>query len=118
LAYNAGLLTGIVFGPVVAPSVQRVRYADLGGILGGLLIGGSYALIAEQPDLRVGAGLAALGGTVGLGAAVWLTRALPADRSHDQLPPAIGRRSERRSSLQPLLWPTRGGVFAGLSGEL
>jgi hypothetical protein len=118
LAYNAGLLTGIVFGPVVAPSVQRVRYADLGGVLGGLLVGGSYALIAERPDVRVGSGLAALGGTLGLGAAIWLTRTLPADRSHDQLPPAIGRRGERRGSLQPVLLPTHGGVFAGLSGEL
>lgn len=114
IAYNAGLLAGIVFGPVVAPSVARVRYTDLGGLFGALLLGGGYALLAGDADSRVGLGLAAAGGTLGLGIAAWATRDMPPDRSHDRLQPVIGT----RASLRPTLVPTSGGFFAGLSGEL
>jgi len=117
LAYNAGLLAGIVFGPVIAPSVKRVRYTDLGGLFGALLVGGSYALLAGDADSRVGMGLAALGGALGLGVAAWATRGMPPDRSHDRLQPLLGQRAPR-PALTPTLLPTRGGFFAGFSGEL
>ena len=118
VTYNLGLLGGIVFGPVAAPSVKRVRYMDLAGLFGAILVGGSYALIASDPNSRVGLGLAAVGGTVGLGVGMWATRSMPADRSNDALPPVIGRRVMREAALQPSLLPTRGGFIAGLSGEL
>lgn len=114
LAYNAGLLAGIVFGPVVAPSVARVRYVDLGGLFGALLVGGGYALLVGEADSRVGMGVAAVGGALGLGIAAWATRDMSPDRSHDRLQPLIGR----RASLRPTLVPAPGGFFAGLSGEL
>ena len=114
LAYNAGLLAGILFGPVVAPSVARVRYADLGGLFGALLVGGGYALLVADADSRVGLGLAAGGGVLGLGITAWATRDMPPDRSHDRLQPIIGT----RVSVRPTLVPAPGGFFAGLSGEL
>lgn len=114
LAYNAGLLAGIVFGPVIAPSVKRVRYTDLGGVFGALLVGGGYALLARDVDSRVALGLAAVGGGLGLGLTVVATRDMAPDRSHDQLPPAIGQ----RAGLRPSLLPLQGGFLAGLSGEL
>lgn len=116
LAYNAGLLAGIVFGPVVAPSVKRVRYTDLGGLLGALLVGGGYALLARDVDSRVALGLAAVGSTVGLGVTTLATRNMPPDRSHDQLPPVFGQRAQ--AALRPTLVPMQGGFLAGLSGEL
>ena len=118
LAYNAGLLAGIVFGPVIAPSVRRVRYTDLGGLFGALILGGSYALLVDDADSRVGLGLAAVGGTLGLGVTAWATRHMEPDRSHDHLPPIIGERHARGAALRPTLVPTAGGFYAGLSGEL
>lgn len=118
LAYNAGLLAGIVFGPVIAPSVKRVRYTDLGALAGALVAGGCYALLVDHPDSRVGLGLAAIGGSLGLGLTVWATRNMPADRSNDHLQPIIGRRLVQQSVLRPTLVPTRGGFFAGISGDL
>jgi hypothetical protein len=114
LAYNAGLLGGIVFGPVFAPSVARVRYVDLGGLFGALLVGGTYALLVGAADSRVGMGLAAVGGALGLGVTAWATRDMLPDRSHDRLQPLIGG----RASLRPTLVPAPGGFVAGLSGEL
>jgi hypothetical protein len=117
LAYNAGLLTGIVFGPVVAPSVKRVRYTDLGGLFGTLLVGGGYALIAREVDSRMALGLAAIGGGLGLGLTTLATRDMPPDRSHDQLPPVFGQRAPQ-AALRPTLLPLQGGFLAGLGGEL
>jgi hypothetical protein len=116
-AYNAGLLAGIVFGPVIAPSIKRVRYTDLGGMFGAMLVGGGYALLVDDAESRVGLGLAAIGGALGLGLTVWATRGMAPDYSHDRLPPAIGR-PVRHSAVRPTLSPTRGGFVAGLSGEL
>jgi hypothetical protein len=118
LAYNAGLLGGIVFGPVIAPSVKRVRYTDLGGLFGALLVGGGYSLIAGEVDSRMALGLAAVGGGLGLGLTILATRDMPPDRSHDQLPPAIGQRSATPAALRPTLIPLQGGFLAGLGGEL
>jgi hypothetical protein len=118
LAYNVGLLAGIVFGPVVAPSVKRVRYTDLGGLAGALLVGGGYALLVDAADSRVGLGLAAVGGAAGLGIATWATRDMAPDRSHDSLQPILGRRGAQSAAPRPTLIPLRGGFMAGLSGEL
>jgi hypothetical protein len=118
LAYNVGLVGGLVLGPVVAPSVMRVRFVDLGGILGGLLAGGSYALFVRNVDSRALLGLAAVGGALGLGVATWATRDMPADRTHDGLPPLIGERAQTRSELHPSLVPVRGGFIAGFQGVL
>lgn len=106
LAYNAGLLAGIVAGPVIAPSVKRVRYTDLGALAGALLVGGGYALLVDDADSRAGLGLAAVGGAVGLGVAVWATQDM-AERAD------YAQGSERRTlarlwlSAGPTSWPVR-----------
>jgi hypothetical protein len=117
LAYNVGLVGGIVLGPVIAPSVMRARYVDLGGLCGTLLVGGGYALIAHHADSRAMLGLAAVGGVLGLAATSVLTADMLPDHSNDQLPPVFGQRPSR-AGLQPLLSPERGGFVAGLRGEL
>jgi hypothetical protein len=114
MGYNAGLVGGLLFGPSVAPSVTRVRLTDLGGLFGGLAFVGGYALLTERREPRALLGAAAIGGALGLGVTWWATSDMPADRTHDALPSALGV----RSSLQPLLAPVPGGLLAGLSGEL
>ena len=119
MGYNVGLVTGLLFGPGVAPSVTRVRLTDLGGLLGGLAFLGGYALIADQRDTRALIGAAAIGSGLGLGITWWATSDMPPDRSHDNLPPALGQLEPRsRAALQPLLAPLPGGMLAGISGEL
>jgi hypothetical protein len=119
IGYNVGLLAGLVFGPEVAPSVSRVRFIDLGGLGGALLGAGGYALIANQRDSRGSLAAASIGGVLGLGFAWWATNGMPADHSHDQLRPAIGRGGDTGfASLRPTLMPTRDGFMAAVAGAL
>lgn len=118
LGYNAGLVAGLLFGPTAAPSVARMRFVDLGGLFGALLGGGAYALVAKHADSRVSLGLAAAGGALGLGLTWWATSGMPADHSHDLLPPALGGRRSTLASLRPTIAPAPGGFFAAVSGEL
>lgn len=118
IGYNVGLVTGLMIGPTVAPSVARVRFTDLGGLFGALTGGGGYALLAAHRDSRVGFGATAIGSALGLGLAWWATSGMPPDHSHDQLPPAIGARDTGLASLRPSIAPTRGGFIASLGGEL
>lgn len=119
MGYNAGLVAGLLFAPEVAPSVTRVRLTDLGGLFGGLAFVGAYAFLKDEPDSRVMLGGAALGSALGLGLMWWATSDMPADRSHDALPPAISRgASKGLAGLQPMLAPLPSGVLAGISGEL
>lgn len=119
MGYNAGLVAGLLFGPSLAPSVTRVRLTDLGGLFGGLAASGGYALLARHVDSRIALGSAAIGSALGLGLTWWATSGMPADHSHDTLPPAIGAGESRAvSALRPLLAPVRGGMLAGITGAL
>jgi hypothetical protein len=119
MGYNAGLVSGLLFGPTIAPSVTRVRLTDLGGLFGGLAFVGAYALLADERDSRVMLGGTAIGTALGLGITWWATTDMAADRSHDALSPIIGQRTSTGvAALQPVLAPVPGGVLAGISGEL
>jgi hypothetical protein len=109
LTYNLGILGGVIFAPLVAPSVARVRFADLGAIGGGLLVAGGYAILAESTATpRGGLGFAALGAAAGLGVTWWLTEGMPSD------PPS----KPATASVRPLAVPTEGGLILGLHGAL
>lgn len=109
ITYNLGIVGGIVFAPLIAPSVARVRFADLGAIGGGLLVAGGYAILAESSaTARGGLGFAALGSAAGLGVTWWLTDGMPSD------PPS----KPATASVRPLAIPTDGGLILGLHGEL
>jgi hypothetical protein len=105
-----GILGGITVAPLLAPSVARVRFVDLGAIGGGLLGAGTYAIIAESDaNARGGLGSAAMGIAAGVGLTWWLTDGMPTD------PPT------RRASgfaIHPLVRPTENGWIAGIAGEL
>lgn len=110
IGYNLGILTGIAFAPSVAPSVARVRFVDLGAIAGGLALGGTYAMVAnDEATVPAGLGFAAAGIVAGAGLAWWLTAGMPQD------PPA---RALPSAAIHPLVMPTQGGWIAGVTGQL
>jgi len=60
IALNLGAIGGALLGAQVSPSVARVRFIDLGGLSGGLLVGGLYWAMAGK-DARPPGVTAALG---------------------------------------------------------
>ncbi len=79
LAAAVGLSGGAVLGYVVGethkPSPARVRYVDLGGIVGGLVASGLYISVADNDtEGRAVLGIASAGMAVGIGSAWYLTR--------------------------------------------
>ncbi len=109
LGYNAGLLGGLVAGPLLAPSVARMRFVDLGGAGGGLLALGLYALATQSDaDARAAMGIASAGTAVGLGLTWLATQGMARDD---------GAKSTK-SSVQflPIIAPVEGGGQAGIGG--
>lgn len=116
LGHTVGALGGAVTAGMVAPSIARVRYLDLGGLAGGLLFGGVYALAADGSQSAtpsaafgtIGAGILA-----GLGTSFFLTRNLPKDRW-----PERGKTASALDTAQVRLSaaPTLGGAQLGISG--
>jgi hypothetical protein len=118
IGYGVGLLSGIAFGPSLAPSAARVRFIDLGGLGGALLGAGGYALVSHVPNSRGALGAAAIGGALGLGIAWFATSEMAPDHSHDRLRPALFASSASQLQLQPILAPLPGGFLAGVAGRL
>ncbi|CAN5657900.1 hypothetical protein BH09MYX1_BH09MYX1_03350 [soil metagenome] len=108
IGYNAGLLGGIIFGPKIAPSVARMRFVDLGGVAGGLLFGGAYALAAgKDADSRAGLGIATAGAALGLGI-TWLATS----RMDRESPSA----KKPLATIGPTIAPVPGGGTLGVAG--
>ncbi len=105
----AGAVTGLATAVAVSPSIARVRFIDLGGIAGGLLAGGLYAVAAERGNGSVTAAalVTAVGIGGGLGVAAWLTSGMPKDE---------GVRGKEEARIVPTVAPTRGGATFGLAG--
>ena len=110
VGYNVGLLGGLIFAPRIAPSIERVRFVDLGGIGGGLAGAGLYTLLASgHQETQASLGAASLGALVGLGLTWWATSGMPSD------PP---QQSARPLTLLPALVRTPNGWLATVSGQL
>jgi hypothetical protein len=112
LGYNAGLISGLLLGPSISPSVARVRFTDLGGLGGALLGVSSYLLIAGADSKpRGGLASASIGSVAGLAVGWWATSGMDPD-----VRPAPT--TTIFSNLQPLVTPVNQGVIAGVSGTL
>ncbi len=97
IALNLGAVLGGIAGAEVSPSIARVRFIDLGGLSGGLLLGGLYWAVEDKN--ATGRGLltsTSLGMTAGLCLGWILTRDMETD-----LP-----RKHREASLAERLVPT------------
>ena len=111
VALNLGALGALFLGDSVQPSIGRVRFVDLGGVSGALVLGGLYAALADKSaDGRGVLGAASLGMVVGLGTAWVLTASLPPD-DPQRSPP---------SPLVPTVMPAgeAGGFVIGMAGAL
>lgn len=115
---TVGTVVGLVTAGDVSPSIARVRFLDLGGILGGLLGAGLYIAAAnESADGNATAGVAALGVAAGLVGAWALTSSMPGDKPNrpgdrPRATPAVLDR------LKPMLMPASGGAMMGVGGSL
>lgn len=102
---NAGAVAGIFAGAEVSPSIARVRFIDLGGLSGGLVVGGLYWTIQDKK--ASGRGLltsSGLGMTAGLVTSWLLTR----DMDPDQ--PRKNRELSFAERLLPTIAPASSGT--------
>lgn len=96
-ALNAGAVGAAVLGASVSPTIARVRFIDLGGLCGGLLVGGLYWAARDKEAGSQGLLTAAsLGMSAGLVSAWLLTKDMEPD-----LP-----RKHREATLAERLLPT------------
>jgi hypothetical protein len=116
IGLNAGAVLGALAAGPVSPSIARVRFLDLGGIGGGLLLGGLYVAIAERdPEPRAGAAVLSLGIAGGLAVAWFATQGLSRDDTVRGSVPRTGRSA--LPNWRATLLPVRGGMALGASGE-
>jgi hypothetical protein len=102
---NAGAVAGILAGAEVSPSIARVRFIDLGGLSGGLLVGGLYW--AAEDRSASGRGLltaTSLGMTAGLVTSWLLTRDMEIDQPRKRREPTFAER------LLPTVAPATNGT--------
>ncbi|HEX7498949.1 MAG TPA: hypothetical protein VF524_01450 [Polyangia bacterium] len=115
VALNAGAVLGAIAGAEVSPSIARVRFIDLGGLSGGLLLGGLYWAVKDRK--ATGAGLltaTSLGMTAGLTAGWLLTRDMESDLPRKHRQPSLAER------LVPTLVPasTGTGLVLGVASTI
>jgi hypothetical protein len=113
IGLNAGAIGGILAAGPVSPSIARVRFLDLGGIVGGLVAGGLYlAASNKNPDGHVALGVTALGVGAGLGVAWYATSGMHEDRleEHQDKPKAP------EAKWSPTIAPTKDGMMLGMQG--
>jgi hypothetical protein len=114
ISLNAVAVAGILAASPVSPTVARVRFIDLGGLAGGLLVGGIYLSAAnEDIDAQALMGSLALGIPAGLTATWFLTAGMEEDRPEQESP--------KRSpvvELEPTVLPVRDGALVGVAGVL
>jgi hypothetical protein len=108
VGYNVGLLAAFIASPHQMPSVARVRLVDLGGLAGGLLGAGGYALVAgEDPSPRATMGAASIGALIGLGLSWWATDGMPEQRYPQAEASPLSR-------IRPTVVPVRQGAVGVL----
>ncbi len=109
VGYNLGFAAGVLWGPVLSPSVGRVRFVDLGGLAGGLVGVGGYLLAAgDNANPRAGLATTAVGSALGLGLAWWGTQGMDLDAAS----------TDNGASVVPHVTPVAGGAVVGVSGSL
>jgi hypothetical protein len=105
IALNVGVVAGALAGAEVSPSIARVRFVDLGGLSGGLLVGGLYWSIQDK-----GASGRGLLTATGLGMATGLTTAWLLTRNMETDQRRKGREPSFAERLVPTLTPTSTGT--------
>jgi hypothetical protein len=115
IALNLGAIGGALLGAQVSPSIARVRFIDLGGLSGGLLVGGLYWAMAGK-DARPPGVTAALG----IGMATGVATAWYFTRKMEEDFPRTGSTPSALASMVPTIAPTSNGagMVLGVAGAL
>jgi hypothetical protein len=115
IALNLGAIGGAFLGAQVSPSIARVRFIDLGGLCGGLLVGGLYFAAADK-DIgpRGAAASLGIGMATGVATAWYFTRHMEEDFPH------TGQTQSAVASMIPTIAPTTtgAGLVLGVAGAL
>jgi hypothetical protein len=115
IALNLGAIGGALLGAQVSPSIARVRFIDLGGLSGGLLVGGLYWAMegkgARPPGVTAALGI---GMATGVATAWYFTRHMEEDF------PRTGSTQSAVASIVPTIAPTTNGagMVFGVAGAL
>ena len=105
VALNVGAVLGALAGAEVSPSIARVRFIDLGGLGGGLVLGGLYWAVQDKKVSGQGLLTAtSLGMTAGLVAGWLFTRDMETDLPRKHREPSLAER------LVPTLVPATSGT--------
>ena len=120
LTSTAGTVAGLLTAESVSPSLARVRFLDLGGLVGGLLGLGVYATAA--PSLETHGTLWAMnvGALTGLASSWVLTSGMQPDRGDEgtkQTARAPANPLQALSKARPTLLPAYAGAQVGLAGS-
>jgi hypothetical protein len=112
---NAGAVAGVLIGAEVSPSIARVRFIDLGGLSGALLVGGVFW--AARGEAATGQELltaSSLGAVSGLVASWFLTRGMDTDQPRKHREPSFAER------LLPTVAPAASGtgLVVGLASTI
>jgi hypothetical protein len=111
LALDAGAVFGIYLASHSSPSISRVRYVDLGGVLGGLAAGSLYIAIDQRAAYpQAGFAAATVGTVAGLAIALAATSGMPSEK------PRSG--PSNVAGFLPTILPARGGAELGVAGSL
>ena len=109
-ATAGGFTTGFL-SKSVSPSIARVRFIDLGGFAGGLVLGGLYASVSDNMDGQAFSFLTSTGIVGGLALSAYLTK----DMERDE-PRRAYVRNASDWRMSPFMTPQQGGGTLGLAG--
>ena len=102
---NVGAVAGVLVGTEVSPSIARVRFIDLGGLCGGLVVGGLYWTVQDrQASVRGLLTSTSLGMATGLVTSWLLTRDMETDQPRKNRQPSFAER------LMPTVAPASSGA--------
>jgi hypothetical protein len=117
IGLNAGAVAGILAAGPISPSIARVRFLDLGGIAGGIVLGGLYLSAAGNESSSQGLlGLTALGMAGGLTTAWFATAGMEPDRLKSEATSPT-RASSVLATTTVSVAPTAGGGTFALRGS-
>lgn len=120
ITLNAGVVAGALWAADANPSIARVRFIDLGGFCGGLLLGGLYFSLQDKETGFAGEMAAlSLGMAAGVGLGMYFTRNMDPDeprRGQDSRLGIIGM----VESISPTIGPAPGGngMLVGVGGAI
>ena len=115
IALNLGAIGGALLGAQVSPSIARVRFIDLGGLCGGLLVGGLYFAAADRNPRPSGAAV-----SLGLGVAAGVATGWFFTRNMEEDFPRTGSTQSAMASVIPTIAPASNGagMILGVAGAL